>query len=510
MNPLLFLLILFPMLFQAPAAISQEAAAGQWERKWEMKPGIYRVLLNGKVGIVDENDLLLVPCQFDQVYDLDEDNYVKVLNDLKIGLYHIERGLILPAEYDQIWPFENGLAKVLKNRRMGIINLQGATIIPCEYNHIWPEKEGIIKVLQDGKSGLLDTQGNILLPVEYQQIWPFENSRAKVLKNGKMGLIDDNGREVVPPIYDQIGTFNNGLAMATMGNERIYIDPNGQLSGAPTPIPPAPPTPPAIPESGTHRDTTAAPEKHQPALKIGREQVHNNESFSQEITIGSWPEWKHKKKRRSFEGHVSSVNLGINGYFDKDMQETVPADYGFMSTIHEKSLEFSIYPVQKNIRLISSYTGLVTAIGLKYNNYRFDIGQMSDISEAARPWFPELSDNARISKSKLTTLNLSVPLVFEVQIPEGSGNNRLYLSAGIEGNLRLKSHTKLVFRDDSDRDKRKRKDDFGLSGLRYNFIARAGYNDFGIYATYSPVSLFKDNQGPELFPYSVGVSFNLD
>src|SRR5690554_5219849 len=147
MNPILFFFILFPLLFQAPSVFSQDSTEAQWERKWEMRPGIYRVLLNGKVGIVDANDQLLVPCQFDQVYGLDDENYVKVLKDLKIGLYHIERGLILPAEYDQIWPFEKGMAKVLRNKRMGIVDLQGATIIPCEYSHIWPEKNGIIKVL---------------------------------------------------------------------------------------------------------------------------------------------------------------------------------------------------------------------------------------------------------------------------------------------------------------------------------------------------------------------------
>lgn len=507
MNPILFFFILFPLLFQAPSVFSQDSTEAQWERKWEMRPGIYRVLLNGKVGIVDANDQLLVPCQFDQVYGLDDENYVKVLKDLKIGLYHIERGLILPAEYDQIWPFEKGMAKVLRNKRMGIVDLQGATIIPCEYSHIWPEKNGIIKVLVNGKSGLLDTQGNVILPAEYQQIWPFENERAKVLINGKIGLIDPSGREVVPPIYDQISDFSNGLAMATMGNESVYIDPNGQLSGAPVKTDP---TISGTSATSSDPETLEKPERHEPALKIGREQVQNEEGYSREFTIGSWPEWKHKKKRRNFEGHLASINFGINGYFNEDMEETVPADYSFMTTIHEKSIELGVYPVQKNIRLIGSHVGLVTAIGLKFNNYRFDVSQMSDINDPAKPWFPELSDNAHISKSKLTTLNLSIPLVLEVQIPEGYGNHRLYLSGGIEGNLRLKSHTKLVFREDGGRDKRKKKDDFGLSGLRYNFIARAGYNDFGIYATYSPVSLFKNNQGPEIYPYSAGITFNFD
>jgi hypothetical protein len=80
MNPILLFLLLFPFLLKAPSVFSQEvtkspATETPWERKWEMKPGIHRVLLNGKVGIVDDNNQLLVPCQFDQVYGLNDDNY---------------------------------------------------------------------------------------------------------------------------------------------------------------------------------------------------------------------------------------------------------------------------------------------------------------------------------------------------------------------------------------------------------------------------------------------------
>ncbi|GAO29321.1 WG repeat-containing protein [Geofilum rubicundum] len=439
MNPILFFLMLFPFLLQAPSVFSQEITETPWERKWEMKPGIYRVLLNGKVGIVDDNNELLVPCQFDQVYGLNDDHFVTVLKDFKIGLYHLEKGLILPAEYDQIWPFEN--------------------------------------------------------------------ERAKVLINGKMGLVNTKGQIVIPPIYDQISPFDDGMAMATIGNESIYINHQGQLSGAPVKTTPIPSE---ATETSTWPDSTDAPARQKPAVKIGREQVNQQETYSREITIRSWPDKTPKKRRHHFNGHLSGITLGINGYLDEEMQETVPADYGFMSTIHEKSIEFGIYPFQQDVRLIGSHVGLVTAIGLKYNNYRFDIGQMTDINEAARPWFPDLSDNARISKSKLTTVNLSIPLVFEVQIPEGNGKSRFYLNGGIEGNLRLKSHTKLVFRDEGSRDKRKKKGDFGLNGLRYNFIARAGYDDFGIYATYSPVPLFKSEAGPELYPYSVGITFSFD
>jgi hypothetical protein len=360
----------------------------------------------------------------------------------------------------------------------------------------------IVTVLKDFKIGLYHLERGLILPAEYDQIWPFENERAKVLINGKMGMVNTKGQIVIPPIYDQISPFEDGIAMATIGNESVYINQQGKLSGAPVKDSHSPET---SSETSTLPDSTDT-RARQPAVKIGREQVSKKEEHSREITIKTWPNKAPKKKRKHFNGHLSGITLGINGYLDSDMQETVPADYDFMRTIHEKSIELGIYPFQQNIRLIGSHVGLVTAIGLKYNNYRFDIGQMADITEAGRPWFPDLSEDARISKSKLTTLNLSIPLVFEVQIPK----NQFYLSGGIEGNLRLRSHTKLVFRDEASPDKQKKKGDFGLNGLRYNFIARAGYEDFGIYATYSPVPLFKSNQGPELYPYSVGVTFNFD
>jgi hypothetical protein len=35
-----------------------------------------------------------------------------------------------------------------------------------------------------------------------------------------------------------------------------------------------------------------------------------------------------------------------------------------------------------------------------------------------------------------------------------------------------------------------------------------GYGNFGIYADYHMKPLFKENEGPELYPFSVGVSLN--
>ncbi|HBX89584.1 MAG TPA: hypothetical protein DEG09_13335 [Marinilabiliaceae bacterium] len=434
MNPILIFLMLFPFLLNSFSTDAQTTKPTDWERKWEMKPGIFRVLKEGQVGLIDSDMRVLIPCQYDQVYDLDEEQYVKVIKDLKIGLYHLEHGMILPAEYDQIWPFEDGMAKVMKNKKFGYVDKTGAIIIPA--------------------------------------------------------------------IYTQIGAFENDIALAVLDGEKLYLDKKGKLLADP------PEEDRPSQQEALQSDSTIIEDTKRAIIKIGPEQINNDNTYKREITINTDYRWECKKKNAKFDGHLSTFNLGINGFLDKDMRENLPPNYDFMSTIHEKSIEVGVFPFQHAFRLIGNNIGLVSSLGLKFNNYRFNIERLSDIPEESRPWFPLISEEADISKSKLSTINLSLPLVLEFQIP--NGKDKFYISGGVEGNLRLRSHVKLVYREEGDSEKRKKRDDFGLNGFRYDFIARAGYKNFGIYASYSPVSLFRSNKGPEIYPYTVGLTFKLD
>jgi hypothetical protein len=147
-------------------------------------------------------------------------------------------------------------------------------------------------------------------------------------------------------------------------------------------------------------------------------------------------------------------------------------------------------------------------VGIQYNNYRFDFESGSELAALSVDWFPSVPETASISKTKLTVLSLNVPLMLEVQIPESRNPGKsLYLSGGVVGSVRLRSHTKVVFNDESSQ-KKKNHDDFNLNAFRYSYLARCGYGDIGIYATYSPVSLFEKDKGPELYPYSVGLTLN--
>lgn len=475
-----------------------------YDRYWEMQPGIYRVSKNGQTGVITTTGKVVVPVQFDQVWSPDNNAYIRVLKDAKTGLYHVERGIILPAEYDQIWGFENGLAKVMKERKFGFVNKQGLLVIPCQYQHIWSLENGRFKVMKDGLTGYLATDGSTIVPPVYQQIWAYSDGLARVLREGKMGFIDEEGNEVIPAVYDQVWPFDGGKARVLKDGHQLFINKKGHLlyvlDDTSNELP-RDATELELAGSDTARTDAAGTRTSTSRIRIQRDYIE----------IG--PKSEHTKRtkrssrRHTFNGHLAGAGLAMNSYLNSDGKEQLPPGYEFMELNQGKSLEVSIYPVQESIQLLGGWFGLTGGLGVQYNNYRFNLDSYSDISEAGRPWFPEVSETASITKSKITTLYLNMPLLAEIQIKNRHNRQPLYISGGVVGGVKLQSHTKLVYHDDLGRHKRKRRDDMGIPSFRYGFMARAGYGDFSLYGTYYPVSLFKTNRGPELYPFSLGVMY---
>lgn len=490
----IFLLMVLVITSVSGQNVTPDSILQEYDRFWEMKPGLYRVMDEGQIGVVDKNGRIVVPCRFDQVWTPNKDNYIRVLLNMKTGLYHLDKGIILPAEYDQIWEFENGLAKVMKNRRFGFVDKDGLMVVPCEYQHVWAPRDGRIKVIKNGLTGFVATDGQIIAPPVYQDIQPFENGRARVIRDGKMGFIDEQGNEVIPPFYDEVLPFEGDTTIVTSDDEYLVIDRDGRMIGV------------------THKpvkENYAAPEveeeePQQYRVKIEKDYIdirHNGE--------GVYFSGK-EKKRRYFDGHLAGVGIALNGYLDADMREELPAGYEFMSLNQTKSVEISIYPVSENIRLLGNWFGLTTGIGLQYNNYRFNLDNISEVDEPGRAWFPEVGSEASISKSKLMMMHVNVPLMAELQFSNRSRHNSLYISGGVVGGVRLQTHTKLVFDDGNGEEKRKKRGDMGLPTFRYGFMAKAGYGDFSLYATYYPEPMFKSGEGPEIYPFSVGLMFHFD
>lgn len=217
------------------------------------------------------------------------------------------------------------------------------------------------------------------------------------------------------------------------------------------------------------------------------------------------PEKKDRKSRKNFIGHWKGLEIGMNNYLTSDYSFSLPAEAQFMELNTGKSWGINLNFIQYDIGFGTDKVGLVTGMGLEFNNYKFD-GDNSIIKDPVTREIVSLEYDAgtNIEKTKLATTYFTVPLLLEFQIPV-SGHKRIHISGGVIGGLKIGSHTKVVYKETGTKQKDKIRDDFNLSPLRYGVTARIGYRALKIFATYNLTPMFESGKGPELYPISVGL-----
>ena len=208
----------------------------------------------------------------------------------------------------------------------------------------------------------------------------------------------------------------------------------------------------------------------------------------------------------NFTGHWAGIEFGINNYLSANYDLTMEPGNEYMNLNTGKSWSFNINIPQYSFGIIKDRAGLVTGMGFEFNNYRFE-GNNNIYNYDGN--IKDTVFTYNISKSKLTTKNLIVPLIVEFQFPDNKRNKRFYVSAGVIGGLKLGSHSKVVYSKNNNKVKEKNRSDFNLSSLRYGFTGRIGYGFINLYTKFYPTPLFEKNKGPELYPFTVGLRVGL-
>jgi len=212
----------------------------------------------------------------------------------------------------------------------------------------------------------------------------------------------------------------------------------------------------------------------------------------------------HKKK---FNAHWAGLEVGLNNYLTPDNSLVLPPGEEFMDLNTGKSWNWNLNIADFGIGLGTNYVGIVSGLGFEFINYNFD-GQNSIMKEGGTgnivEYIPPYA--GFITKSKMNITYLTAPLLLEFQIPVGR-SNRIHMSAGVIGGVKLWSNTKMKYTEAGDKSKEKNKSDFNLSPLRWAVTARAGYGGVSVFANYYMTSLFKSGTGPELYPFSIGLAF---
>ncbi len=234
----------------------------------------YNSYWRGKWGLLNKNGEEITPIKYSRIekfgfesrissddefifINIDDgklaDGYTNLYWRGKWGLINREGREIVPAKYDIILNFSDGLAPVNigvngmgerggsgKNiayygGKWGFIDRDGREAIPLKYNDVEHFHDGVAAIIYKNKIGFINKMGREIIPPIYDgDPWSFDyqNFSDGVIKlklNGKWGFVDKNGKKIGDFIYDYVGNFGGGIAAVHKNKKLGFINKDGKL-----------------------------------------------------------------------------------------------------------------------------------------------------------------------------------------------------------------------------------------------------------------------------------------
>lgn len=241
-----------------------------------------------------------------------------------------------------------------------------------------------------------------------------------------------------------------------------------------------------------------------------------------------------RNKKIKFNGHWGGVEIGINGYVTPDINTNWGKEYDYLNLRYEKSIAVNLNIYEQNIALNKAKNlGLVTGIGLAWNNWRFSSpSYLTPDSATIKGYYMVNTDGSNLSvrKSKLTAMYITVPLMFEVQTKNPSQFKRFHFGIGALVSARISTHTKVYFNEANKiyqmkdpgtgeiypmeyhtpnttyRNIIKDFNSYQLQPFRFDGMVRIGFGIVNLWGQFGLNQFFKKDRGPELYTWSAGIT----
>lgn len=178
-------------------SVSEKDAVTGWKRTLLYKPN--------KWGFVDENNIVKIPFIYDFVNPFDESKLAYVKNEGKELYINSTGEIVIPAIYEELGLFSEGLVDAKKGGRFGFLNSKGNIAIPFEYDSVNSFYQGLCGVSKNNKFGFINKDGKEVIPLIYESV---QNSHVDnivlVSKKSKWAFIDQHGKLLSDFVYDNV------------------------------------------------------------------------------------------------------------------------------------------------------------------------------------------------------------------------------------------------------------------------------------------------------------------
>jgi hypothetical protein len=221
-----------------------------------------------------------------------------------------------------------------------------------------------------------------------------------------------------------------------------------------------------------------------------------------------YKKYSHKDSVRNYNEdfkHWQGLEFGVNGFLDYKNSLDLPSTGSFLELDYGRSIQFGLNLAEKDFHIYKNYVNLVTGFGFNFNHYAF---QNNITLNGDTTYLSAWNDSVDYRKNKLNVAYIKVPLMLEFNTSKNPNKN-FHIGVGGQFAYRINAVQKQVYYVNNDRHKIKHHDDYNLEPFEYTAIARVGFKDVTVYAEYGLSRVFKKDKGPQVYPFTLGVCFNI-
>ena len=198
------------------------------EERWSVRR-------NGKMGIVKVGEVdgsfrveTIVPCEYDQVQTINDDEYYFVTNGPLHGLLRWDGKTIIACVYNDIDLDKYvGFFSVKRNGQKGLMSATGEELVPCAFDDCGVIDEHFLWTRKGNTYGIYSSEGEKVQPCKFSSFFIYEGKKKKEVSlsdfaqldqrkhpdlyavvSGKVGTLDsENFTTKLPCAYDYLSDF---------------------------------------------------------------------------------------------------------------------------------------------------------------------------------------------------------------------------------------------------------------------------------------------------------------
>lgn len=202
--------------------------------------------------------------------------------------------------------------------------------------------------------------------------------------------------------------------------------------------------------------------------------------------------------KRGVKTRFLLFEMGINTYHHGG-QLNIPASLETYELRHGRSLEINLHLYRQRIRIGKGFFNVEHGLSLDFNHYAFqnDVNYRTDPDKALF-----IDNSVDLDRSRLRLTHLVLPVLLRLETNPSCLGRSFHLGIGVYGSLRLGSDLRTKRAGES---KHLTMGSFGLNDFTAGFRGEIGYGPINLYIKYGFMGLFKEGQGPDLTPFSMGL-----